>query len=280
MNNLYVLAMQIRNLTKKFSVDYVIKDKWHLPIHKHTHYELQYIIRGKGQHIINGNSFNYERGDIFIVPPQDNHFFIFQERSAICIVKFNEGYFENFLQDKDFKLLLSSLSSPRKKMLLSSDCRKNIGELIRLIMTTHKKKSIYQDIIIKNTLGLILALMSEDATLMLTKPKDEKIQSILGYIDEHITEKHLLSTQNIADMFAINKTYFNHYFKKATGSTYKKYVQEYAINTIAQLLIYQDKTLSQLAFEFGYSDESHLSRAFKSHFKQTPSAFKKTHQQR
>ncbi len=271
--------MQIRNLTQKFDLDYIIKDKWHLPIHKHTHYELQYVIRGKGQHIINGNSFNYEKGDVFIVPPQDDHFFLFQERSAICIIKFNEGYFENFLQDKDFKRLLENLSSPRKKILLSSDCRKNIGELIRLIMTTHKKVSVYQDIIIKNTLSLILALMSEDTELMLTKPKDEKIQSILGYIDEHITEKQLLSTQSIADRFTINKTYFSQYFKKATGSAYKKYIQEYALNIIAQRLIHQDKTLSQLAFEFDYSDESHLSRAFKAHFKQTPSSFRKAHQQ-
>lgn len=272
--------MRIRNLTKKISVDYVIKDKWHLPVHKHTHYELQYIIRGKGQHIINGNSFNYEKGDVFIVPPQDNHFFIFQERTAVCVIKFNESYFSNFIEDKDFKRLLTNLSAPHKKNLLSPNCRKNIGELIQLIMTTYKKVSIYQDIIIKNTLGLILALISEDTELILTKPKDEKIQSILGYIDKHITEKHLLSTQNIADIFTINKTYFNQYFKKTTGSTYKKYIQEYALNIIAQQLIYQDKTLSQLAFEFGYSDESHLSRAFKSHFKQTPSSFRKAHLQK
>lgn len=270
--------MQIRNLAKKFDVDYVVKDKWHLPVHKHTHYELHYIIKGKGQHVINGNSINYKKGDVFIIPPQDYHFFIFQEKSAICIIKFNESYFDLFLNDKDFKRLLANLSLSHRKILLSSRCSKNIGELTRLIIKTYKKATIYQDIIIKNTLGLILALMSEDTKLMLAKPKDEKIQSILGYIDKHITEKHLLSTQNIADMFTINKTYFNQYFKKATGSSYKKYIQEYALNIIAKELICQDKTLSQLAFEFGYSDESHLSRAFKTHFKQTPTSFRKANQ--
>lgn len=278
MNSLNVLKMQIRNITKKFEVDYVIKDKWHLPVHKHTHYELQYIIKGKGQHIINGNSFNYEKGDVFITPPQYNHFFIFQERTAICIVKFNEGYFEDFLKNEDFKKLLTRLSASRTKILLSVECRENIGELIQLIMKTQKTVSTYQDIIIKNTLGLILALMADDTELMLTKPTDERIQSVLKYIDEHIKERDLLSIKNIADFFHINRTYFNQYFKKATGSSYKKYIQEYALNIIAQQLIYQDKTLSQISFEFGFSDESHLSRTFKSHFKQTPSSFKKNHQ--
>ena len=32
---------------------------------------------------------------------------------------------------------------------------------------------------------------------------------------------------------------------------------------------------SQLAEEFGYSDESHLSHAFKAHFHQSPSSFKR-----
>lgn len=268
--------MQTRNLTKQFAVDYVIKDKWHLPVHKHTHYELQYIIKGRGQHIINGNSFNYEKGDVFIVPPQDDHFFIFQQRSAICIIKFNEGYFENFLKDRDFKQLLANLSAPRRKISPSEECRKNVGELMRLIMTTYKKASVYQDVITKNALGLILALMSEDVDTVLIKPKDEKIQAVLNYIDKHIKEKSLLSIQTMASSFNINKTYFNQYFKKATGRSYKKYVQEYTLNLIAQQLVYQDKTLSQLAFEFGFSDESHLSRAFKAHFRQTPSSFKRS----
>jgi AraC-like DNA-binding protein len=271
--------MHIRNLTRKLDIAYVIKDKWHLPVHKHTHYELQYIIRGKGQHIINGHSYNYERGDLFILPPQDNHFFIFRERSAICIIKFNEGLFENFSQDAEFKQLLSNFSSPWRKMKLSAECRKNAGQLMELIIKEHKKASVHQNIIIKSALGLILALMSEDAGITLPKNKNEKIQVILSYIDLHITERELLSTQKIAEKFNINKTYFNQYFTKATGCSYKKYVQEYALNLIAQRLVYQDKTLSQLADEFGYTDESHLSNVFKAHFNQTPSAFRKGHRQ-
>ena len=274
-NNLYISEMKTNSLAQQFAIDYVIKDKWYFPVHKHTHYELQYIIRGKGQHIINGNAFNYDKGDVFVVPPQDNHFFIFQERSTICIVKFNKGYFGNFLNDNDFQNLLANLSAPRRKTIVSSDCRKNISELMRLIMKTHKKTSPYQDILIKNALSLILALVSEDADTMLANPKDEKIQAVLNYINKHIKERDLLSVQAIAASFNINKTYFNQYFKKATGNSYKKYVQEYALNLIAQQLISRDKTLSQLAFEFGYSDESHLSRTFKTHFKQTPSSFRK-----
>ncbi|WP_321331637.1 AraC family transcriptional regulator [uncultured Bacteroides sp.] len=269
--------MHIRTLTKKIEIDHIFEDQWYYPIHKHMHYELLYISKGKGQHTINDQSYNYKEGDLFILTPQDYHFFLFHEKSSICVIKFNENYFESFLQDDEFKLLLSQLILPKRKILLSVECKKNIGGLIELIEKEYKKSSALQNIIIKNSLSLIMALMSEEENLVLATPKDERIQSVLNYIDRHIMDKHLLSIQNIAEEFNINKNYFNQYFRKATGSSFKKYIQTYALNLVAYRLVHQDRTLSQLAFDFGYSDESHLSNAFKTHFNQTPSAFKKEH---
>lgn len=270
--------MYIRTLTNKIEVDHVFEDQWQYPIHKHMHYELLYINKGKGQHTINDHSYNYKEGDLFILTPQDYHFFMFQERSSICVIKFNESYFESFLQDDEFRLLLSQLVLPKRKILLSVECRRNIGELIQLIGKEYRRASALQNIIIKNCLSLIMALMSEEENLVLATLRDERIQSILNYIDKHIMDKHLLTVQNIAEKFNINKSYFNQYFRKATGSAFKKYIQTYALNLIAYRLVHQDSTLSQLAFDFGYSDESHLSNAFKTHFRQTPSVFKKEHQ--
>jgi len=271
--------MHIRNLTQKFDIAYVIKNEWHLPVHKHTHYELQYIMRGTGQHIINEQSYDYEKGDLFILAPQDTHFFTFQEKCAICIIKFHEGFFQDLLLDADFKQVFTQLSSPHRKMILSANSRQQVVLLMDLIIAEQRKNTAYQNIVIKNALALVLSLVAKEADQNLVKPKDEKIQAILNYIDQHITLKHTLSLQNIADTFHISKTYFNQYFTKATGSSYKKYVQEYALKLIAHQLVYHDKTLSQLADEFGYTDESHLSNAFKAHFKQTPSAFKKAKRQ-
>ncbi len=252
--------MHIRNLSQKFDIAYVVKDQWHLPVHKHTHYEIQYIIRGSGRHMINEQSYNYEKGDLFIVPPQDNHFFIFEERTAICVIKFHEDFFESLLHDADFRQLLSGFSAPGRKVMLSSECRNHIAQLMELIMSERKKESVRQGIIMKNALGLILALISEEEQGFSVNLKEGKIQAVFNYIHQHITEKPLLSIENIARQFNISKTYFNQYFTRATGSPYKKYVQLYALNLVAHRLMLQDKTISQLAGEFGYSDESNLGK--------------------
>lgn len=267
--------MYTRNLTQQLEIDYLLQDKWSLPLHKHTHFELLYIMKGRGQHMINGNTYNYEKGDMFMLAPQDNHFFVFQERSAICFVKFYENFFQDQLQDAKFKELFSRLSSPYRKISASGKIKAQVIQLMELIIAEHRRGEGYQDIIIRNALSLIMALTMRDTGEQLPTAKDDKIQTILNYIHHHIADKHLLSVQKMADTFHISKSYFNQYFRNATGSAYKKYVQEYALKLIADQLVNRSKTLSQLAEEFGYSDESHLNRAFKAYFHQTPSAFRK-----
>jgi len=225
--------------------------------------------------VINGQTCNYNKGDLFILPPQASHFFIFTKRTAICVVKFHEGFFEDFLQDSEFERLLSQSSSLNRKITWSDVQQKQVVNIMELLMFEHRKVRTSHNFIIKSALALVIALVSGNKQAGPVKIKDEKIQGILNFIDKHIKNKPILTVQNIAQQFNISKTYFNQYFTKATGSSYKKYVQQYALNLIAQQLVQQNKTLSQLAFEYGYSDESHLSNAFKSHFGQSPTAFLK-----
>jgi len=266
--------MHVRNLGRQFEISYVIKDKWHLPVHKHTHYELQFIIRGKGEHLINDQTYLYQKGDLFVLPPQDYHSFIFSEKTVICIVKFYEGFFEEFLGDADFKQVLNRFSSPNRKILFAGDNRALVIQLMELIIAENRKEKVHYNFIIKSSLALVLSLMSKDDQQEVSA-KNDKAQAILNFIDKHITERHLLSVEHIARQFNISKAYFNQYFSKATGSSYKKYVQQYALNLIAHKLLHNNKTLRQLADEFGYSDESHLSHVFKAQFGLSPSVFKK-----
>ncbi|MFZ4928105.1 AraC family transcriptional regulator [Chryseobacterium sp. Mn2064] len=267
--------MHVKSLAKDIEIDYLFKEQWPFTIHKHTHYEIQFIIKGKGLHYINDDQFVYHSGDVFITLPGESHFFVFSEKTAVRIIKFNEAFFLQNFQNKELELLKQGLFSSNRKIRLSDTCRKNIGELFSLLISSYKKVSVYQNLIIKNTLCLILTLLMDETKLNLTRPQDEKIHLILRYIQENIREKDQLSVKNISEHFSINKDYFTQYFRKATGSTYKKYVQQYVLNMIAYQWVHQDKTLSQLAYEFGFSDEGHLSRSFKAHFNKTPTALRK-----
>ena len=64
------------------------------------------------------------------------------------------------------------------------------------------------------------------------------------------------------------------YFKKNTGKTFTKFVNEYRVNHAAKLLIESDLDIQSVCYEDGLNNFSNFSRFFKLHRKQTPKNFR------
>ena len=60
------------NQFESLLLDEFEEEKFHLPVHSHTYYELIYIVKGKGIHHINDNRLAYKTGDLFALSPDDN----------------------------------------------------------------------------------------------------------------------------------------------------------------------------------------------------------------
>lgn len=68
------------------------------------------------------------------------------------------------------------------------------------------------------------------------------------------------------------RDFFNHY-----NTTPGKWLIKKRLSHAANLLLKDSSNISQTAFESGFEDVSHFSRAFKSHFGQSPSTYCKLH---
>ncbi len=72
-----------------------------------------------------------------------------------------------------------------------------------------------------------------------------------------------------------NYSYLSSLFSKVEGRTIEKYVILQRIERVKELLIYDEKTVSEIAFELGYSSSQYLSNQFKTETGLTPSEFRK-----
>jgi AraC family transcriptional regulator len=63
-------------------------------------------------------------------------------------------------------------------------------------------------------------------------------------------------------------------FSATEHTTLEKYIIDFRINLIKELLVYSNKTLADIAFELGFSSIAHLSRQFKSYTGLNPSHFR------
>ena len=69
-------------------------------------------------------------------------------------------------------------------------------------------------------------------------------------------------------------SYLSNLFSEVEGITIEQYIINQRIEKVKELLIYDELSLSQIAFQLGYSSTAHLSAQFKKLTGLTPSYFK------
>jgi AraC family transcriptional regulator len=129
--------------------------------------------------------------------------------------------------------------------------------------------------------GLVNALL---ATLFGVERRGERRRSQLShrqlrrvqaYIEAHCLEPIRLS--DLAEVAGLSQTYFSHAFKATTGVGPCRWHMQARIRRVQRLLLQKDTPLTEVAALAGFSDQAHLTRAFKQHVGITPAAWLRRH---
>lgn len=102
-----------------------------------------------------------------------------------------------------------------------------------------------------------------------------KLKEILAYIDAHLTEGDL-SLNTMADRTELSTYYFARQFKQSTGYAPHKYVIHQRLKKAKRLLKQRRLSISQVAFECGFSNQSHFGRAFRKEVGTTPKRYRES----
>ncbi len=93
--------------------------------------------------------------------------------------------------------------------------------------------------------------------------------------DEHINFSDYLSKE-----VGYDYSYLSNLFSTVEGTTIEQYIIHQKIEKAKELLVYDELTLSEIAWQLGYSSVQHLSRQFKKVTGLTPSYFKQVKENR
>lgn len=131
-----------------------------------------------------------------------------------------------------------------------------------------------KDEIILQSLILELIYAIERETTLLSQRGNHKennhpsIQEALTYIKSHLTEE--LSLSEVAKTVSLSPIHFHNKFKSAVGKTLRDYVEEQRIKKAILLLTDTSLSLTEIAYECGFSSQSYFSYVFKRRMKKTP----------
>src|ERR1700712_1882964 len=87
-----IATMVKENLYHSFEVDYKQLDKFPRRTTTKSFFELIYILDGSGLQFINKNKFNYRKGNLFLITPQDIHSFEINTPTQFFFLRFNEYF--------------------------------------------------------------------------------------------------------------------------------------------------------------------------------------------
>jgi len=113
-------------------------------------------------------------------------------------------------------------------------------------------------------------IISDSKTRIIEAIKNE----IINFVYHHSEPLRINFSAYLADKLNLDYNYLSALFSSAAGTTIEKYLIDLKIERVKELLVYDEKTLSEIAYEMGYSSVAHLSGQFKRITGFTPSYFK------
>lgn len=105
--------------------------------------------------------------------------------------------------------------------------------------------------------------------------KDNRIEKAILYIRKHIYETIDLTT--LAENSCLSKDHFIRLFKKETGTTPLKYINQKKIEKAQLILITDEMPVKNVAFSLSYDDYSYFNRLFKKTTGLTPQEYRNSY---
>lgn len=276
--------MKTLNQFDTLLIDEFEEDQYHLPRHSHTYYEIIYIMKGNGIHQLNKNLLPYQAGDLFVLSTDDEHYFDIKKTTRFFFIKFTDTYFnsnkklscdefllntpENFMRDKYLK---------ENVLKLNTTCTSILKNTIDNIRAYNCIANISTSPIVFYQILSIFGLIKESLQQQNIKITGSGIDNdqIISYIHQNIYKPKLVQIKTIAEHFNISHSYFGTYFKRNFSISYRDYTNKLRTQLIEKRILNKQLSMKQIAFEFGFTDESHLSNYFKKQRSLKPSSVKK-----
>lgn len=264
--------------TESFSAYLFEGDSFNHPYHFHFENEIVLIYKSKGKILVSDQMADYSEGDIFILGSNMPHSFICDpesKKAKSLVIQFNNGCFgESFFQLPEFR----TISQMLEKSKFGLRIRDNQDEITKMVEKTCASSGVKSII---NLLNLLYTI-SQSHNIELILPDNDysdkslethKLNAAIDWIDANYFRPIQLA--DIATITNLTEEAFCRSFKKATSKTFLQYLNDIRVHEAAKQLIETELSVTQIAYEVGFSNISSFNRYFKKQKNLTPSEFRK-----
>lgn len=172
------------------------------------------------------------------------------------------------------KLYVKNMVCSRCKMVVQSELEKMGLEPISVELGEVEIKESTIDPVKDELLANLQALGFD----LIDDKKSRVIEKIKNVIIDQVHHQDNNSKSNLSEVLAdelhYDYNYLSNLFSEVEGTTIEKYFIAQKIEKVKELLVYDELSLSEIAFRLNYSSVAYLSNQFKKVTGLTPSHFK------
>ncbi len=236
--------------------------------HRHDFFEILYLNKGEGKHIIDENKYEIKPPCVFFLSPGQSHElelsedvegYIFLFRSEFYLLnKVNKNELLEFpfffhLEQKNEPLYVKS---PEDVLFMESLFKKGSD----LMKNQTAKSQFMIEALLENILRFSQFLYPEKKSFE-AGPQNLLIKRFYQLLEEKYQLN--LSVKEYAEALNVSPDYLTELSKEKTGKTSTEIIKAKLNIEIKRLLIHSDLHVSEIAQYFNFKDQSYFSRFFK-----------------
>lgn len=255
------------------------------PTHWHPEMEIQIILKGSAEYIVNGETYLVSEGSAIYIGPEAVHM-------ATALSAHTVGYdivlLPQFLislmqtaQCEQFAVPLA-IHRPAAQVISPESKEGNvILESLKRMYYTESSHYGYELFLMENLLAIwrnLIMIFPKDSEGTYDNGKvlrEKRMKDMLGYIKKNYP--NAITITDIAASANISKSECFRCFAELSQLSPIEYVNQYRLTQAAQLLRTTAQSVSDICYLTGFNSSSYFTKKFKDYYKMTPKEYRSHH---
>lgn len=254
-------------------------------LHCHEFSELVIITDGKGLHLTGEDSYELSAGDTFVIGGDRPHDYRNMDRLTLINILFDPVEFPMSIGDlrslPGYHALFTLEPAWRKRHQFTSRLRLNPIEMVEALRLVDELEMELANrtpgfrVMATATMLKLVTFLSRCFGLS-RNPKSKKLLRIgdaISHIQSSFTQP--ITLDELVEIAGMSRRNFIRTFEETTGKSPIKFLIDLRIQESRRLLRTTERSITEIAFDVGFSDSNYFSRQFRSALGLSPREYRK-----
>lgn len=251
------------------------------PTHSHTFLEINYMLRGSCDEVVEGKPIHLKEGDVLLLDVGCKH--------SVGYLGTNDLLINILFRDKEINLdLLSELRSSKsvlyefliasrignttqkRYMLFAHENESEVQETLDRIIEEYYLSKDFSDAIISAHLSVLIAQLVRNYKIDIKAPASKSQQIAIQMLEEINKDYQDVSLEKLASKYDYNRNYLSNLFKREVGDTFSNVLTKQRLMNANILIQSTMLPISKIIKQVGIKNRTFFYKKYTSYYKMVP----------